>query len=69
MAIDRRDAIQPGVVDDVLPVDANAAARAKDIVLARRALSARNTSHAAVMTKHGIRQILSFGSGFDRNVN
>jgi predicted nucleic acid-binding protein len=70
-AIDRRDAIQPafdalmGVVDQVLPIDQAAAERAKEIVLARRGLSARDALHAAVMHQHGIERILSFDSGFD----
>jgi uncharacterized protein len=70
-AIDRRDAIQPafdalmGIVDQVLPIDQAAAERAKEIVLARRGLSARDALHAAVMQQHGIERILSFASGFD----
>jgi hypothetical protein len=71
VAIDRRDAIQPafdallGVVDQVLPIDGAAAARAKEIVLGHRRLSARDAVHLAVMEKHGIEQILSFDYGFD----
>jgi predicted nucleic acid-binding protein len=70
-AIDRRDAIQPafdallGIVDQVLAIDQAAAERAKEIVLARRGLSARDALHAAVMQQHGIERILSFDSGFD----
>jgi hypothetical protein len=70
-AIDRRDAIQPafdallGIVDQVLAIDQSAAERAKEIVLARRGLSARDALHAAVMQQHGIERILSFDSGFD----
>jgi predicted nucleic acid-binding protein len=71
VAIDRRDAIQPafdvllGIVDQVLPVDRAIVERAKQIVLARRQLSARDAVHVAVMEHHGIEQILSFDSGFD----
>lgn len=71
VAIDRRDAIQPAydlllaVVDEVLPVDREAAERAKDIVMGRRRLSARDALHIAVMERHGIGRILSFDSGFD----
>lgn len=71
-AIARRDAIQAaidallGVVDEIYPVDAAAVIRAKDIVLARQALSARDALHAAVMTAHGVRRILSFDAGFDQ---
>jgi uncharacterized protein len=70
-AIDRRDAIQPafdallGIVDQVLPIDQPAAERAKEVLLARKSLSARDALHAAVMQQHGIERILSFDSGFD----
>ena len=72
VAIDRRDAIQPafdallGVVDQVLPVDRVVVERAKEIVLGKRHLSARDAIHLAVMERHGIEQILTFDSGFDR---
>jgi predicted nucleic acid-binding protein len=71
VAIDRRDAIQPafdallGVVDEVFPIDPDAAQRAKSIVLARRKLSARDAIHMAVMQQQGVTRILSFDSGFD----
>jgi uncharacterized protein len=71
VAIDRRDAIQSafdallGIVDAVLSVDRSVVERAKQIVLGYRRLSARNAVHLAVMEQHGIRQILSFDSGFD----
>jgi len=71
VAIDRRDAIQPafdvllGVVDRVLPVDQVAVERAKQIVLGRRHLSARDAVHLAIMQEHEIEQILTFDSGFD----
>jgi len=71
VAIDRRDAIQPafdallGVVDQVLGVDRAVAERAKEIVLGRRQISARDAVHLAVMEQHGIEQILTFDSGFD----
>jgi len=72
VAMDRRDAIQPafdallGVVDQVLAVDLAVAERAKQIVLGYRQLSARDAVHLAVMEQHGIDQILTFDSGFDR---
>jgi uncharacterized protein len=72
VAIDRRDAIQPafdallGVVDQVLPIDGMVAERAKQIVLGNRHLSARDAIHLAIMERHGIEQILTFDSGFDR---
>lgn len=71
VAIDRRDAIQPafdallGVVDEVLTVDLGAVERAKQIVLGYRQLSARDAVHLSVMEQNGIRQILSFDTGFD----
>ena len=71
VAIDRRDAIQPAfdallkLVDEVLPIDLTAAERAKDIVMGRRRLSARDALHIAVMEQHDVERILSFDSGFD----
>lgn len=71
VAIDRRDAIQPafdallGVVDEVLSVDRGAVERAKQIVLGYRQLSARDAVHLSVMEQNGIRQIVSFDTGFD----
>jgi hypothetical protein len=71
VAIDRRDAIQPAfdvltkVVDEVLPIDAAAVERAKDIVMGSRRLSARDALHIAVMEEHGIERIFSFDAGFD----
>jgi len=71
VAIHRRDAIQPafdallGVADQVLPVDAAAASRAKDIVLGHEQLSARDALHLAIMEQHGIERVLSFDAGFD----
>jgi predicted nucleic acid-binding protein len=71
VAIDRRGAIQPafdallGIVDEVLPVDARAVERAKQIVLEYQELSALDAVHLAVMERHGIKQILSFDAGFD----
>jgi uncharacterized protein len=71
VAINRRDAIQPafdallGIVDQVLPIDRATVERAKEIVLGRRQMSARDAVHAAVMEQHNIDQILTFDSGFD----
>jgi predicted nucleic acid-binding protein len=70
-AIDRRDAIEPafdamlGVVDEVLPIERPLVERAKNIVLGRRRLSARDALHLAVMERHAITQILTFDAGFD----
>lgn len=71
VAINRRDAIQPafdallGIVDQVLPVDLAAVERAREIVLGRPRLSARDALHLAIMEQRGIAQIFSFDSGFD----
>jgi uncharacterized protein len=71
VAINRREAIQPafdallGVVDQVFPIDAPAAQRAKEIVLGRSGLSARDAVHAAVIELNEIEAILSFDTGFD----
>jgi hypothetical protein len=70
-AINRPDAIQPafdavlGVVDSVLPIDAQDVGRARDLLLGRWSLSARDSLHVAVMERHSIDRILSFDRGFD----
>lgn len=71
VAISRPDAIQPafdvllGIVDQVLPIDLAVVERAKQIVLGKRQLSARDAVHLAIMERHDIEQILTFDSGFD----
>ena len=71
VAIDRRDAIKPSfvtllnLVDEVYSVQLSDAERAKDLVLGKRKLSARDAIHVAVMERNGIKRILSFDSGFD----
>lgn len=71
VSIARPDAIQPafdallGVADEVLPVDRAAVERAKQVVLGRTGLSARDAVHLAVMQINGIQKILSFDRGFD----
>ena len=71
-AIDRADAIQPafdavlGVVDEVLAVEREDAERARDVLLGRWSLSARDALRVAVMKRHGIDRILSFDRGFDQ---
>ena len=70
-AIDRADAIQPAfdvilsVVDRVLPVDLDAVQRARDELLSRWTLSARDALHVATMRQHGVEAILSFDRGLD----
>ena len=71
VAIGRREAIQPafdaliGVVDEVLDIGRKDVERARELVLARHGLSARDALHAAVMEREGITRILSFDAGFD----
>jgi hypothetical protein len=71
VAIGRRDSIQPafdallGVVDEVFPIDGRVLERAKNIVLGRTQLSARDALHLAIMQEQGITKILSFDKGFD----
>ena len=71
VSIARPDAIQPafdallGVADEVFPVDRMAVEKAKEIVLGRKGLSARDAIHLATMQIHGVKEILSFDRGFD----
>lgn len=71
IAINRRDAIQPGfdtllgITDQVFSIDQAAVERAKEIAQGHTRLSARDAIHLAVMEQHGIDRILSFDSGFD----
>ncbi len=71
VAIGRRDAIQPafdallGIVDEVFPVAASNALRARTLLLGSPQLSARDAIHVAVMEEHGVDVIMSFDRGFD----
>lgn len=71
VAIGRREAIAPAIeallsiVDEVLPVELPVMLRARDIVLARSRVSARDALHVAVMEHHQIETILTFDRGFD----
>ena len=71
VAIGRREAIAPAIeallsiVDEVLPVELSVMLRARDIVLARSRVSARDALHVAVMEHHQIETILTFDRGFD----
>ena len=71
VAIDRRDAVQPAfdaisaVVDEVFDVNRAAVERAKEIVLGRRRLSARDALHVAIMEQQGVERIFSFDAAFD----
>ena len=72
-AIGRRDAIQPafeallGLVDEVFPIELTDVQRAKEVLLASPALSARDAIHVAVMERYEVEEILSFDAGFDRH--
>ena len=71
VAIQRRDAIQPAfdavldLVDEVFTVTLADVMRAKDIVLGKPRLSARDALHAAVMERNEVRRILTFDTAFD----
>jgi len=71
VAIERREAIQPcfdvllGMVDDVIPVEFEMVALAKEIVLGHPGLTARDALHVAVMRQLDITEILSFDRHFD----
>ena len=70
-ALRRTDAIQPAfdvtlsLIDEVLPVRLMHVERAKDILLGKYGLSARDTLHLAVMADAEITRIMSFDAGFD----
>ncbi|MDQ8155465.1 MAG: type II toxin-antitoxin system VapC family toxin, partial [Gemmatimonadota bacterium] len=71
VAIKRADAIPAalqalaGVVDEVFPVEAVDVMQARDVLLTRPQMSARDALHVAVMTRRGVERILSFDAGFD----
>lgn len=71
VAIQRRDAIQPAfdavldLVDEVFAVTLEDVLRAKDVVLGKPRLSARDALHAAVMERHDVRRIMTFDTAFD----
>jgi len=70
-AIGRLDAIEPathallGIVDEVYPIELADVERAKDVLLGRTPLSARDALHVAVMKRRGVERIMSFDGGFD----
>ena len=67
----RPEAIQPAfdllaaLTDEVFPIELRDVERARDVLLARWGLSARDAIHVAVMQRHGVRRILSFDRDFD----
>jgi len=71
VSIRHRDAIQPafdvlsGLVDEVLPIEEPDVLGAKDLLGTHPSLSARDSLHAAVMRRRGIRHILTFDTAFD----
>jgi uncharacterized protein len=68
---DHREKIEPafetldGLLDEVLPVERRDVFAAKDLLHARRSLSARDALHVAVMRRHQIGEVASFDRGFD----
>ena len=70
-AIKRLDAVEPtlrallAIVDEVYSIELADVERAKDVLLGRVPLSARDALHVAVMKRHDIERILSFDAGFD----
>ena len=52
-------------MEDVYSIDLADVERARELVLGKRKLSARDAIHVAVMERHTIRRILSFDAGFD----
>jgi hypothetical protein len=71
VAINRREAIQPafeallGVVDEIFGIELADAQRAKELLLARPPLSARDALHVAVMERHRVERIMTFDRGYD----
>jgi predicted nucleic acid-binding protein len=71
VAIRRPDAIPAalqllsGVVDEVFPIEAVDVMQARDVLMTRPQMSARDALHVAVMTRRGVERILSFDAGFD----
>ena len=67
----RLDAIQPaldtllGIVDEIYPIEQTDVARAKDVLIDRPVMSARDALHVAVMKKRRIERIMSFDTHFD----
>ena len=70
-AIGRRDAIGPawdaivGVVDVIHPIEVEDVTRARRLIAAAPALSARDAVHLAVMQRRGVSRILTFDAGFE----
>jgi predicted nucleic acid-binding protein len=54
------------ICPEVLAVTLTDTNRARDLLMARSGISARDALHAAVMLNHGIDWIATFDAGFDR---
>lgn len=71
-AIQRLDAIQPafdalqGIVETTFPIDWADIQQAKELLLGRPRLSARDALHYAIIRRHSVGQIMTFDTGFDR---
>jgi uncharacterized protein len=71
VAINRTHAIRPAfdvllaLVEEVYPVELMDVQRARDHVVGKRKPSARDALHAAIMDRHGVKQIMSFDGAFD----
>ncbi len=71
VAIGRRDAFQPafdallGVVDEVISIELADVERAREFVQGMPDFSARDSLHAAVMTRNNIELIMTFDAAFD----
>jgi predicted nucleic acid-binding protein len=70
-SIQRRDAIQPAfdlleaMVDEVFAVDIDDIESAKEILLANKRLSARDSLHLSIMKRYAIERVITFDEGFE----
>jgi len=53
-------------VDEVFPIEAEDAERARGLLLGVNGLSARVAIHGAVMGRRRVNKVLSFDTGFDQ---
>ena len=71
VAIKRPNAIQPaldvllGVVAEVFSIEPVDVTNARDVLMARTRMSARDALHVAVMKRRKIERVMSFDAGFD----
>jgi uncharacterized protein len=54
--------VLPNLVDEVYSIQLSDNERARDLVLSKRKLSARDAIHVAVMERNNVKRILSFDS-------